>query len=51
MTMSEKFQIEVFFDQHDQGFSHVERRRVKSARRSSLQATPKRRPSFFMHPP
>jgi HEAT repeat protein len=34
-----------------QGFSHFERRRVKSERRYSQRATLKRRLSFFMHPP
>ena len=51
MTMAEKFQIQVFFDHHDQGFSHFERRRVKSERRYSQRATLKRRLSFFMYPP
>jgi len=39
MTMAEKFQIQVFFDHHDQGFSHFERRRVKSERRYSQRAS------------
>ncbi len=51
MTMAEKFQIQVFFDHHDQGFSHFERRRVKSERRYTQRASPKSRLSFFMHPP
>ncbi len=51
MTKGEKFQIHVFFDHHDQDFSHFERIPVKSERRYSQRATLKRRLSFFMHPP
>jgi hypothetical protein len=51
MTMVEKFQIQVFFDHHDQGFGHFERKCVKSERRYSQRVTLKRRRSFFMHPP
>jgi hypothetical protein len=49
--MAEKFQIQVFFDHHDQGFAHFERRRVKSERRYSRRVTLKSRLSLFMHPP
>jgi Transposase, Mutator family len=38
-------------DGHDQGFSHFERRRVKSERGYSQRASLKRSLSFFMHPP
>jgi len=48
MTMAEKFQIQVFFDHHDQGFSHFERRRVKSERRYSQRVILKKHHSFFM---
>ena len=51
MTIAEKFQIRVFFDHHDQGFSHFESRRVKSEKRYSQRATLKRHLSFFIHPP
>ena len=50
MTMAEKFQIQVFFDHYDQGFSHFESRRVKSERRYSQRATLKRRLSFLHVP-